>query len=98
MNKQYKPISINTIEIKLDDNLIELTEILAKNAHDIWALKRMDEGWKYGEKRCDIEKTNPCLVHYEDLPETEKEYDRNTAMGTIKAMIALGYSIEKFKN
>ena len=36
---------------------------------------------------------DPCLVPYADLPESEKEYDRNTAMQTLKAIIALGYGI-----
>jgi RyR domain len=34
-------------------------------------------------------------VPYEQLPEAEKEYDRKTAMETIKAIIALGYRIDK---
>lgn len=31
------------------------------------------------EKRDDIHKKHPCLVPYDELPEEEKEYDRNTA-------------------
>lgn len=31
----------------------------------------------------------------EQLPDSEKEYDRQTAMETIKAMLALGYRLEK---
>ena len=29
------------------------------------------------------------------MPESEKEYDRNTAMQTIKTIIKLGYKITK---
>jgi len=35
------------------------------------------------------------LVPYEELPESEKEYDRSTALETLKAMIARGYRVEK---
>ncbi|MDQ4127452.1 MAG: RyR domain-containing protein, partial [Actinomycetota bacterium] len=35
------------------------------------------------------------LVPYKDLPEEEKEYDRSTAMETLKVMLAMGYRIEK---
>jgi len=35
------------------------------------------------------------LVPYEDLSESEKEYDRKTALETIKAIIALGYRVKK---
>jgi ryanodine receptor 2 len=34
-------------------------------------------------------------VPYEELPENEKEYDRNTAMETLKAIILLGFRIKK---
>jgi hypothetical protein len=34
-------------------------------------------------------------VPYDQLPESEKEYDRKMATGTIKAILALGYRIEK---
>jgi hypothetical protein len=35
---------------------------------------------------------NPCLAAYEDLRDSEKQYDRNAAMQTLKAIIALGAS------
>jgi ryanodine receptor 2 len=34
-------------------------------------------------------------VSYADLPDSEKQYDRNAAMETLKAIVALGYRIEK---
>ncbi len=40
-------------------------------------------------------KTHPCLVPYEELPEIEKDYDRNTAIGTLKLIQALGFDIVK---
>ena len=61
----------------------------------MWAKARMDEGWTYGEKRDDIHKKHPCLVSYDELPEEEKEYDRNTAMNTIKMVKKLGFRIER---
>jgi hypothetical protein len=33
------------------------------------------------------------LIPYEELPESEKEYDRSAAMLTLKAITALGYRI-----
>ena len=39
--------------------------------------------------------THPCLVPYEELPEIEKDYDRNTAIGTLKLIQALGFDIVK---
>ena len=90
----YEPKPIDTSDVRLAEDLRKLTELLAKNAHDIWARQRMAEGWTYGPERDDAKRQHPCLVPYEHLPESEKEYDRNAAMETLKAILALGYKIE----
>jgi hypothetical protein len=91
----YQPHPIDTSKVVLAPEISDLTELLAKNAHDNWAKQRKSEGWRYGQKRDDSRKEHPCLVPYEQLPESEKEYDRKTAMETIKTIQALGYRIEK---
>ena len=91
----YKPEPINTEGVKLSSEIIELSEILAKNVHDNWAKERIKQGWKYGEKRDDMKKETPCLVEYEELPEDEKIYDRETAIETLKVIQKLGYEIKK---
>lgn len=93
MNKNYTPSPIDTSDIDLPAELNELVEKLAKNVHEVWAKSRIDEGWKYGAQRDDTKKQHPCLVAYEELPEIEKEYDRNTAIGTIKLIQKLGFEI-----
>ena len=40
-------------------------------------------------------KTTPLLIPYDELPESEKEYDRNTALETLKLILKMGYRIEK---
>lgn len=91
--REYTPNPIDTSDIILPDELLELTEKIAKNTHDVWAVGRIKEGWRYGEKRDDANKQTPCLVEYEDLPDSEKEYDRNTSLETIKLILKLGYDI-----
>jgi hypothetical protein len=91
----YKPHPIATADVELGAEISELTELLARNAHDIWAQQRMAEGWKYGPARNDATREHPCLIPYEDLPESEKEYDRNLSTETLKVILALGYRIEK---
>ncbi len=91
----YTPKPIDTNNIKLPDELVELTELIAENVHDNWAIGRIKDGWTYGETRDDAKKTTPCLVPYDELPDSEKEYDRNTAFATLKLIVALGYNIEK---
>ena len=93
--KAYIPQPIDTSKIKLSADLLELTELLARNTHEVWATQRLAQGWKYGATRNDAEKLHPCLVAYEELPESEKEYDRSTAMEALKVIQKLGYKIEK---
>lgn len=93
--KEYIPNPINTNGVVLDNEILELAEILAKNTHEIWAKGRKQEGWKYGTIRDDNLKTTPCLVEYEDLPDNEKDYDRNTAIETLKLIQKLGFKIVK---
>lgn len=91
----YKPAPIDTSAVKLPAELLELTERLAENAHDVWAVGRVEEGWTWGRQRDDTAKRHPDLVPYAELSESEKDYDRKTAMETLKAIIALGYRIER---
>ena len=91
----YTPNPLDTSAVVLPEALLGLLERLAENTHDVWAAQRMNDGWTYGPKRDDSNKHHPCLVPYADLPESEKEYDRKTAGETLKAVMALGYSIDK---
>lgn len=91
----YKPNPIDTSNVALPSDLLELTEKIAQNVHEVWAEGRLKEGWTYGEVRDDAKKETPCLVPYNELPEIEKDYDRNTALETIKLIIKLGYDIKK---
>ena len=91
----YKPQPIDTVDVVLPDDLLALAELIAKNVHEVWASERIKEGWTYGEYRDDEKKITPCLVPYEELSESEKEYDRLTAFETLKLVVKLGYKIGK---
>lgn len=89
----YTPKPIDTSKIKLDDELLRLTELIAENVHEVWAKERISQGWHYGKVRSDSEKTTPCLVPYSELPEEEKDYDRSTALETLRVLAAMGYKL-----
>ena len=91
----YRPSPINTSKIKLPKELDALMERLAENNHEIWAQQRLKDGWTYGPKRNDEREQHPDLVPYDQLPESERKYDRNSARGTIKAIISLGFNLQK---
>lgn len=91
----YNPTPIDTTDVILPDELLALTEQIAENVHDVWAVSRIKEGWTYGPMRDSAAKTTPCLVPYDELPEDEKAYDRNTALETLRLITKLGYQIVK---
>ena len=91
--KMYTPQPIDTTGVELPKELEQLVEQISKNVHEVWAETRISQGWKYGEQRNDELKTHPCLVPYEELPEEEKKYDRDTSIGTLKLIIKLGFKI-----
>lgn len=93
--KTYTPQPIDTSDVKLPIELEVLVEQMSNNVHEVWAETRIQQGWTYGKQRNDELKTHPCLVPYEELPESEKEYDRNTSIGTLKLIIKLGFKISK---
>jgi hypothetical protein len=90
----YKPEPIDTSKVELSKNILDLTEQLAQNVHNLWAKRRMREGWSWGPELNEADKKQPNLVPYEQLPESEKDYDRTIALQTIRALIVFGYRIE----
>ena len=94
-SENYKPSPAETENIELPEELVPLMEKMAKNVHEVWAKSRMNEGWTYGPVRDDAKKHHPCLVPYEELPESEKEYDRSTSQETLKLILSLGFTITR---
>jgi RyR domain len=89
----YQPTPVDTSAVQLPAALTSLLEQLAENTHDVWAKTRISQGWSHGPHRDDAAKQHPGLVPYDDLEESEKEYDRKTAEETLKLIVALGYRI-----
>ena len=93
--KEYIPNPVDTGHIQLPKELEYLVEEMAKNVHEVWSKTRIEQGWTYGKKRDDVLKQHPCLVPYEELPEEEKVYDRNSSVETLKLIMKLGFKISK---
>jgi len=92
---RYVPAPRDTSAVRLDGEMSALTEDLAKNTHEVWAAQRVAEGWRYGPGRDEGRREHPGLVPYEDLPDSEKQYDRSTALETLRLILALGYRISR---
>ena len=93
--EDYEPHPLNLEDVPLTDDLLELREAIAENAHEVWAEARKREGWTYGPVRNDALKQHPDMLPYFALPDSEKEYDRIMAINTIKLLKKLGWEIKK---
>lgn len=93
--KTYSPAPLDLSDVTLPESLTALTEAIAENTHEVWSAGRIREGWTYGPERDDKLKKHPDLIPYSELPDGEKQYDRETAMNTIKLVMKLGYDLVK---
>lgn len=91
----YFPQPVDVTGVEFPPELEALVEAMAKNVHDVWARSRLEQGWIYGPERNDMLKHHPCLVAYEDLPEQERAYDRDSAISTLKLILKLGFKISR---
>jgi class 3 adenylate cyclase len=89
----FKPLPIGTASIDLPGDLQELVEILAERTHDVLAQQRLLDGLSQGQERDGTGKKHSRLIPYQELPESEKQFDRNTAVETLKLILNLGYNL-----
>ena len=85
----YIPKPIDTSDVTLSKEILDMTEVIAKNTHENWAKNKIEDGWVYGDSLDENMRTHPCLTEYEELSEEDKEYDRVTAIETIKLLLKL---------
>ena len=73
----------------------ELIEDLARREHDRWAEDLTGAGWKpsKGPKDADL-LLHPMLIPWEELPEEEREKDRDSIRSLPELLWAAGYTIE----
>lgn len=91
----YVPQPVDTSDVRLPEELQQLVEQMSKNVHEVWAQARISQGWTYGDHRDDKQKKHPCLIPYDELPEEEKDFDRNTSISTLKLIMKLGFKMTK---
>lgn len=91
----YTPTPIQTADVIVPKEILDILEILAENTHDHWAQSKLREGWKYGEELSMEFKTHPDLVPYQQLSEEKKDYDRVTSLEAIKVLVKMNFSIER---
>lgn len=101
---EYNPQPTDLSGISINEELEQLIELLASEAHDVWAVDKIakNPGIEYAPLNEDgSEKDglyNHCLVPYEMLSESDKMYDRKMVVHTIKLVKKLGYRLVNINN
>jgi hypothetical protein len=69
-------------------------DFLAEAEHQGWEEQKRMEGWTYGPPpKDDVRRTHPLLIPYSELPEKEKDKDRQTITNYPKYARAAGFKI-----
>jgi ryanodine receptor 2 len=68
----YIPNTIDTKKITLSSEIMALSEVLARNTHEVWAAGRIKDGWTYGDLRDDINKNPPALFRMKNFLNLKK--------------------------
>ncbi|KAF1334103.1 Camkk protein kinase, partial [Globisporangium splendens] len=71
-----------------------LVDLLAENAHEVWADGYVRNGWRYGSEFDAENHTHPSLKPYMTLDEQEKDLSRDAVTSIFKACLCLGYQIK----
>ncbi len=87
------PSPVDTSGVELSGELLPLSEEVAEKLHSVWAADCLAKGWTYGDVEDLAKKTSPRLAPYSELPESEREFDRNLALEAVKLIVKLGYTI-----
>jgi serine phosphatase RsbU (regulator of sigma subunit) len=79
-------------QILLSLNKSEI-ETMSKLEHERWAWQKRLSGWTYATERDNQYKKHNCLVPYSELPELEKEKDRDQVKFIPVLLKAINYKI-----
>ena len=63
--------------------------------HNGWMAQRQAMGWRKAAERDDYRKHHPSMLPYSDLPEQEKNKDRDTVQEYETLLKSAGYVIVK---
>ncbi|KAF7261042.1 hypothetical protein EG68_01789 [Paragonimus skrjabini miyazakii] len=89
----FVPRTVRTSHIQLPNNVEIVRDRLAENLHDMWSMRKIDQGWRYGERRDDQQKLHPCLTTFNKLPNQDRQYNVTLAYETLRTIVGLGYNI-----
>ncbi|HEY42549.1 MAG TPA: hypothetical protein G4O11_01060 [Anaerolineae bacterium] len=80
----------DAVDFKFNENDIE---IMARMEHERWCQELRREGWRHGSERDDARKVHPTLISWTDLPESEKEKNRDFIRDLPRLLSRAGFQV-----
>jgi len=68
-------------------------DLLAEIEHERWIAAKLAGGWRYAAQSDPIQKLSEALLPWDQLPEAQKEKDRDLVRGIPKILAQAGYAI-----
>ena len=94
--RPYTPHPEYVAHIKLPEEIVPIADILAENAHEIWAKDRLHEAEAKKAKGKDVNPyDDPFMKPFHELTKQQRKTDYSSALNTIKLLYKLGFSIIK---
>ncbi|XP_076833707.1 ryanodine receptor 2 isoform X2 [Brachyhypopomus gauderio] len=94
---QFCPQPPDISNVAMPEGLEYVVNKYAEHTHEKWSLEKFSNGWVHGEQLCESSKVHPLLKPYRALSEKDKDIYRGAIKGTVKSMLALGWTIERMK-
>ncbi|KAL4238125.1 Ryanodine receptor 2 [Mactra antiquata] len=91
----YIPNPVDTGRVHLNQSVENACHKFAEHFHDNWALKKIDEGWTYGNNFDDDRKHHPTIRPFHMLGDREKSKYIQPVQDSVKSMFAWGWSLEQ---
>lgn len=70
-------------------------EFLAEREHERWMQVKLVDGWRFGKETDRERKLNQCLVLWSELPENERDKDRDMVRSIPRMLARGGYAVVK---
>jgi ryanodine receptor 2 len=83
-HEPYVPQIVDISRTILPHFAMDIHQRLAENMHELWAQRKIELGWSFGDVRSETQRTHPCLNSFDRLPGAEKAYNTNLAIDTMK--------------
>lgn len=92
--RPYSPHPEYVAHIKLPEEIASIADILAENAHEIWAKDRLQEAEKNKTKGKDVNPyDDPFMKPFNELSKQKRKTDYLSALNTIKLLYKLGFEL-----